>query len=215
MEYADLPDMSLSSRATQPYEMVGTPAPMGHHGRKCQACGNRAWVMPSGDRSLSVPRTTGMAFLIAVALGAPWMFSAPSTDPQTAASTHAPVLIPTPDDHSPLAGQLVLVSARAHEGEIGDFWFVEGEVRNVTKSVLDHVEAISSWFDDHGVLIATDSAVIDTFSLRPGQTSRFKTMTRSRPDLSTFQIGFRTSGTLLPAAMAPRARRLDANRQVH
>jgi hypothetical protein len=87
--------------------------------------------------------------------------------------------------------QLALLSARGYQSESGHYWYVEGEVKNITDAPLRSVVAVASWYDQDGTFIRSDDAVIEFDPLMPGQTSPFKTISRGNPNMEKYTIDFK------------------------
>ena len=86
--------------------------------------------------------------------------------------------------------QLEILSSRGYKSS-DSYFSVEGQVKNVGSEPLKNVAVVATWFDDHGTFIKTNSALIDTDTILPGQTSPFKTLSRSNPDMSKFSVEFK------------------------
>jgi hypothetical protein len=95
---------------------------------------------------------------------------------------------------------LALVDARAYQSPSGGYWFVAGQVRNLSPERIKYAEVVARWYDDAGRLIATDSASLDVDPLLPGQASMFETVTRRSRAMTKFEIEFRDRlGDPIPA----------------
>jgi hypothetical protein len=140
----------------------------------------------TGSTLVVVTSAVAFAGAVSVAMWGHWhMDSGPDAADQTSPAVRVETLQRT------ASSALELVSARASLGAIGNFWIVEGEVKNVSSDTFDRVEAIATWFDPSGAALAVDSAVIDAVLLRPGATSGFRVLTPVRSDLAAFTINFR------------------------
>lgn len=93
---------------------------------------------------------------------------------------------------APVPDALSLLTTRGYESESGHYWYVEGQVKNLTNQPLKNVTAVATWYDDHGGFITTDDALIDYNPILPGQTSPFKTITRGNPAMSEFSVAFKS-----------------------
>jgi len=102
----------------------------------------------------------------------------------TASNTSAP---PPRQQEPPLA----LVAARGYESDSGGYWYVEGQVRNISNESLSRVTAVSTWFTKDDQFITTDQALIDFDPILAGQTSPFKTITRGNPAMSKYKVEFK------------------------
>lgn len=123
-------------------------------------------------------------------------FTTPTPSAPTTRASSSPSQ-PTPAP-SPPRDVLALVSARGYESESGNYWYVEGQVQNISETPLKNVEAVSTWFTKDGTFIKSDSAIIEYNPLMPGQTSPFKTITRGNPQMSKYSVDFKQlmGGTL-------------------
>lgn len=163
----------------------------------CRFCGRTLESRPPSNLSGGV--------LIAVALfGLLWFgafslrgvpkASQSSLTPRAAPGVAAPVATPEPEP----APVLQLLASRGYEGD-GSFHYVEGQVRNASAKPLEHVAAVATWYTKSGEFVSSDSALIDYTPLLPGQTSAFKTMTRSNPEMSRYTVEFKAlSGGQIP-----------------
>jgi hypothetical protein len=106
-------------------------------------------------------------------LSAPSTWTPPSTPPS-----------PPPD-------QLAILASRGYESDSGNYFYVEGQVKNLTDKPLKNVAVVATWFDKEGTFITSDSALIDYNPLLPGQASPFKTITRGNPRMSKFSVEFK------------------------
>jgi hypothetical protein len=101
---------------------------------------------------------------------------------------------------TPAATALALVDARAYQSPSGGYWFVAGQVRNLSPERIKYAEVVARWYDDAGRPIATDSASLDVDPLMPGQASMFETVTRRTRAMTKFEIEFRDRlGDPIPA----------------
>jgi hypothetical protein len=103
--------------------------------------------------------------------------------PSTPTTTPAATATPSPS--------LALVSARGYESDSGGFHYVEGQVTNLTDKPLQSVAAVATWYDKNDQFITSDDALVNFNPLMPGQTSPFKTITRSNPLMAKFTIQFK------------------------
>jgi hypothetical protein len=124
----------------------------------------------------------GLLILIAFAGS---IFS-PTDKPTTSKSPAA--ARPTPP--KPAAAQLHLLSS---EGTIGEYGYntVEGQIENISNQPIKNIEAVVTWFDKDGKFISSDSALVEYNPLLAGQTSPFKVMTRTNPEMKRFQVEFK------------------------
>lgn len=84
-----------------------------------------------------------------------------------------------------LRSALMRQSSRSH-------MTVEGEVVNRTDDSLRYVAAVITWRDGAGKFITSDKALIEYNPILPGQASPFKVISTLNPEMSTFDIAFRT-----------------------
>jgi len=108
----------------------------------------------------------------------PLLRNAPDTSPAAQAS----------------APRLQVLAKRGYESESGGYYYVEGQVKNITNQPIDRLRVVATWFTKEGTFITTDQAMIDYDPLMPGQTSPFKTITRGNPQMSKFSIEFARLG---------------------
>lgn len=110
------------------------------------------------------------------------------------------LLSPTPtpssttmEGASPAAApQLVLLSSNGTSSS--GYHHVNGQVQNVTSESLRNIEAVVSWFDDRDTFITSDSALVEFNPLLPQQTSPFRVLTRSNPEMKKFTVEFKLLG---------------------
>jgi len=96
---------------------------------------------------------------------------------------------------------LVLISSREYESASAGFHYVEGQVKNVADTPFRDVMAVVTWTDNEGNAVRSDTAVIHFNPILPGQTSAFKTVSRSDPAMSGYSVAFKTrSGDILEVA---------------
>jgi hypothetical protein len=101
-------------------------------------------------------------------------------------ATNAPATAP-----APAVDRLALLSARGYESEGGGYWYVEGQIRNISDNAIKGVMAVSTWYGQDDTFIKSDSAMIDFDPIMPGQTSPFKTISRGNPAMSKFSVTFK------------------------
>lgn len=114
--------------------------------------------------------------------------AARSASPSSLAPAAGPVAAPAPVP-APQA-KLALLSSRGYDGDYG-YHMVEGQVRNISNEPLRNVTAQSTWLDKSGGFITSDDALIDLNPILPGQTSTFKTMSRTNPAMSKYSVEFK------------------------
>ena len=79
-----------------------------------------------------------------------------------------------------------------------DYAIAQGQVKNISGSILKDVEAIVTWYDSNKNMITSDKALIDYISLVPNQISPFMLMERYTPAMKGATIEFKqlTGGEL-------------------
>ena len=87
--------------------------------------------------------------------------------------------------------QLAIIAKRGYESDSGGYYYVEGQVKNLTDAPLRNVAAVATWYAADGTFITTDTAMIEFNPLMPGQTAPFKTITRGNPQMSKFNVEFK------------------------
>jgi hypothetical protein len=172
---------------------------------RCRACNWRGWAnVGEADRSPKRKATTispaaafGTAAAIVLVLGVPW-FVRGRAPASTSLATVAPVapsgpaetvLPQAPSQPPPLA----LLWSEARVNEAGDFWYIDGEIRNLTGQALNNVQVLSTWYDDQGKAVAAHTDMVDLKQLLPGETSAFRTMTSVQPSMMTYRLEFRSA----------------------
>lgn len=108
-----------------------------------------------------------------------------------------PVAIDAPAaDTRPTGPALALLSVRGSDE--GNYHVIEGEVKNLTADRLEHVVAVGSWYTADDTLVTSDTAIVEFDPILPGQTSPFKTMSRTNPAMSKFRVVFKefSGGTI-------------------
>lgn len=88
------------------------------------------------------------------------------------------------------ATPLALIDSRVERSAAGDFWYVEGEVQNVSEQRLVNIQVVTTWFNRGQERIRTEGGLIDLQQLMPGQTSRFHTLTKYHPAITSVKIAF-------------------------
>lgn len=107
--------------------------------------------------------------------------STPTTSQQASSSPATPAAPPQP--------KLALLAARGFERS--DYHIVEGQVKNISSESLRSVAAVTTWYDKAGGFITSDDAIIDYNPILPGQTSPFKTMSRTNPAMEKYSVEFK------------------------
>jgi hypothetical protein len=67
----------------------------------------------------------------------------------------------------------------------------EGEIKNISSSRMENVEAVISWYTEDGEFITSDSALIEYDPIMPGQTSPFKVTAKYNPAMNKARPGFK------------------------
>lgn len=126
--------------------------------------------------------------------------SGPSTPPTKAAppatlstqSFDELVKSGVPKAPTPPSDVLALVATRGYESESGSYWYVEGQVKNISSEPIRRIQVVSTWYDKADQFISSDSAMVEYDPLLPGQTSPFKTITRGNPAMSKYSVSFKS-----------------------
>jgi hypothetical protein len=87
---------------------------------------------------------------------------------------------------------LSLQSTRAYQDDSKSLWLVDGQIKNLSSEPLAHIEAVSTWLDRDGLIVATDRSLVDVDRMMPGQVAAFRLITRTRPGFSRFEVQFRS-----------------------
>lgn len=87
---------------------------------------------------------------------------------------------------------LALLSSHAAQSSTGDFWYVQGEIKNLTEQRISNIQAVTTWYDAKDMRLTVDTEMIDLKTLQPGQTSPFRTISRFQPNMSRFKVEFRS-----------------------
>lgn len=124
---------------------------------------------------------------ICSAVGSLGSTTTPSTG-ATAASPSTTSSAPRAAAPSVATPQLAIVSSRGYESY--SYHIVEGQVRNISDQPLRNVTAKSTWYAKDDSFVTSDDAIIDLNPILPGQTSTFKTMSRSNPAMAKFTVEF-------------------------
>jgi hypothetical protein len=72
-----------------------------------------------------------------------------------------------------------------------NYIIIEGQVKNVSGEKLENVEAVVEFYDENDNFIKSDSALIEYDVLLPDQTSPFKVMTITNPEISRYKVSFK------------------------
>jgi len=91
----------------------------------------------------------------------------------------------------PPAAELEILSSRGYRSDGGGYFYVEGQVKNVTDQSLKNITAVSTWYTKDDTFITSDDALVDFNPLLPGQTSPFKTISRENPAMAKFSVQFK------------------------
>jgi len=87
--------------------------------------------------------------------------------------------------------KLALLASRGTRTGAGHFVTVEGEVKNISDSTLEDVVAVISVYDENGVFVTSDSALIEYTTLLPGQTSPFEVIVDYNPRMAKYKVEFK------------------------
>jgi hypothetical protein len=117
--------------------------------------------------------------------------TAPTGSSTTSAASNTTAPPPSPPTPQPPEEQLALVALRGSQSESGNYYYVEGQVKNISDRPLKSVQVVATWYDKDDKFITTDTAMIDYNPIMPGQTSPFKTITRGNPLMSRFSVDFK------------------------
>jgi hypothetical protein len=80
----------------------------------------------------------------------------------------------------------------SHDGDTeSDYIIVEGQIKNISTEKLENVEALVEFFDENDNFIKSDSALIEYDILLPDQTSPFKVMTITNPEIKIYRVSFK------------------------
>ncbi|OGO06962.1 MAG: hypothetical protein A2Y73_09295 [Chloroflexi bacterium RBG_13_56_8] len=93
-----------------------------------------------------------------------------------------------------LVAHLELVSKRGYQSATGDYFIVEGTVRNISDVSLASVEAVVTLYDDQFRFIASNRAFIAQDPLQSGATSTFQVILDYVPEIAHFGIEFMSEG---------------------
>jgi hypothetical protein len=90
--------------------------------------------------------------------------------------------------------ELEILSKRGYKSSSA-YHTVEGEVRNVSGRRLDRIRVVVSWYGKDDTFITSDQPMIEFDPLLPGQSSPFKTISRTNPAMETFRVQFTRGST--------------------
>jgi hypothetical protein len=172
---------------------------------RCRACNWRGWIgVNDTDRSrrrkttkISPGAAFGIAAAIVLVLGVPWFVrgrapaatSLATVAPSTPERPAATLLPPVPSQPPPLA----LLWSEARLNDTDDFWYIDGEITNLTGQALNNVQVLSTWYDNQGKAVAAHTDMVDLKQLLPGETSAFRTITSVQPSMTTYRLEFRSA----------------------
>ncbi len=69
---------------------------------------------------------------------------------------------------------------------------IVGEVKNISPKKIDNVMAVGVFVTASGEVVKTDQSLIDYNPIMPNQTSPFKIMTTSNPQIKSCKLSFKT-----------------------
>ena len=84
--------------------------------------------------------------------------------------------------------QLELVNSRWSENY--GYATYEGQVKNISNTKLDDVQAVVTWYDKNGNMITSSSALIEYNPILPGQVSPFKVIKTYNPAMEKAGVEF-------------------------
>jgi hypothetical protein len=153
----------------------------------CRHC-SRDLKSPASQAELVAPKkeTRVFSWIVAGCFGLMfigWLASHANATPTSASPAPSAAAVPAPP-------QLEILSSRGYKSS-DSYFSVEGQVKNVSSEPLKHVAVVATWFDRNDTFIRTNSALIDHDPILPGQTSPFKTISRSNPEMSKFSLEFK------------------------
>lgn len=154
---------------------------------KCKTCGHdiskKAKTCPSCGEKNPAKKTSAGGVLLLILLG---LFIIGSLNSPSGQNSNASSNTPASASNLP---ELALISWRCTEeyGYIG----VEGEVKNISSKKMDNVTAIGSFRTKSGELVKSSDALIEYNPIMPGQTSPFKTMTTTNPEIKGCGVSFK------------------------
>lgn len=159
--------------------------PLGQPVSQSQSAAVRAEAKKTGCLTWAVLIFFGLLFL-------GWCSSRVSPRPtSTASSASTPVGSASTSSKPEPAEQLELLSSRGYESDGGGYHIVEGEVKNISGERLQSVAAVGTWYGNDGTMITSDDALIEFNPIMPGQTSPFKTMSRTNPLMTKYSVSFK------------------------
>lgn len=93
------------------------------------------------------------------------------------------------------APQLALLSSRGYPSDDeGSYYYVEGQVKNISTVSLSNIEAVVTWYTKNGQFIISDSALVKFNPILPGQVSPFETITTGNPRMAKYAVEFQNFG---------------------
>lgn len=161
---------------------------------RCQQCGWRGWQRHAELQSVFARRTAALSLGVAVAIAlTPFVLTHRAAS--MIESSGRDVFLPEASTTS-----LQLVSSRSYLSPSGDLWYIVGQVENIGVNPLINVKVVSTWLDKAGAIVESTEEFVDFKRLLPGEVSAFMTITRVRPEMSTFRLNFESQmGESLPA----------------
>lgn len=84
---------------------------------------------------------------------------------------------------------LELISMNCYK-EYG-YFYITGEVKNISGKSLENVEAVGSAYTEDGTFVKSDSALIEYDPILAGQTSPFEVVTTGNPAISKCKVEFK------------------------
>jgi hypothetical protein len=129
---------------------------------------------------------------ISVLVGVPLLVVRSRSTPTPPASVHRNLPAAESQPAPSQSPSLALLSSHAHLNAAGDFWYIDGEIRNLTAQSLSNLQVVSVWYDQQGAAVAQSTDLVDLKKVMPGEISPFSSATRARPEMSTFRLQFKS-----------------------
>jgi hypothetical protein len=106
---------------------------------------------------------------------------------------------------------LLSLSTHAYPNSLGDIWYVEGQVQNLTKHPLTNVQVVVTWFNATDSAIATIISLLDLERLPPGEISMYRTSLHTMKGMSKFDVRFQSDLGQLLSARGDRQGSIDSS----
>jgi hypothetical protein len=99
-----------------------------------------------------------------------------------------------------IKSSLLEYTHRWNWSESGNYFHIEGQVKNVSGERLAGTRIVLTFYDKQGRLVTSDVTYPEYDPLMPGQSSPFKSMTAANPAIETYTVEFAArGGEQLPA----------------